>query len=335
MPQAAFGAHALVVGSSPVFLRAVWELFVVGAHEVTVLIEGETGTGKELFSRALHDVSPRRDGPFLAVNCCALPRELLESELFGHNKGAFTGADQDRRGLVENAAGGTLFLDEISSMDMALQAKLLRFLDGGVFRRVGDARRERAADVRIVAASNVELEAEIEAGRFRADLYYRLAVYPLSLPPLRERSEDISALVRYFLARYASRFSIDPPIISDEALDTLRRHDWPGNVRELQNALTQAALRSSGRPIEVSDLPPKLRQASPPVTESPTGGSFQEQKAALIEQFERHYLRKLLATHAGNVTQSAQAAGKHRRALTELLRKHEIDPDAFRRTGTK
>jgi two-component system, NtrC family, response regulator GlrR len=330
-PAAASAERSLVVGASPEFLRSLWEMFLVAGHKVSVLLEGESGTGKELFSRAIHGLSDRRDALFVAVNCAALPRELLESELFGHVRGSFTGADRDRPGLVEKASGGTLFLDEIASMDLSIQAKLLRFLDDGEFRRVGD-REVRSADVRVVAASNARLAGEAEAGRFRADLYYRLASYVLRLPPLRERRGDVAVLWKHFAEREAERLGAEPPRLSAGALAALAAYPWPGNVRELQNMVTQTVLRLPGCEIAAVDLPiggakPERREQGPLWRQGP----LRELKEKVVESFERDYLTGLLRDHAGNVTRAARAAGKHRRALTELLHRYELDPEEFRR----
>lgn len=330
------GDRLLVIGSSPIFLRALWEAALVAGHKVSVLISGESGTGKELFSRVIHSLSDRRDRPFVGINCAALPRELLESELFGSVRGAYTGAHQDQPGLVEKADGGTLLLDEIPSMDLALQAKLLRFLDSGELRRVGD-RRERVADVRVIAAANTDLTGCVEAGRFRSDLYFRLAGFPLRLPPLRERPEDVPALVEHFLAHEAARCRVEPPTLSAGALARLRAHPWPGNVRELHNLVTQIVLRFAGREVREDDLPLKPSDLEPASNGSDPAlwrrGTFQELKQATVDRFERSYLEGLLRDHRGNVTRAAQAAGKHRRALTELLRRHRLDPALYRRRG--
>jgi len=328
--------RALVVGSSPAFLKVIWEVFLVAGHQVSVLIEGESGTGKELISRAIHDLSGRRDGPFVAVNCGALPRELLESELFGSARGAFTGAVRDREGLVTRADGGTLFLDELPSMDLELQSKLLRFLDSGELRRVGDGE-ARFADVRIVAASNVDLATEVAEGRFRQDLFFRLSTFPLRLPPLRDRREDIPVLAEHFLASESRRLGVEAPRLAASAVEALKRHAWPGNVRELQNLVTRLVLRSAGRAVRAADLADLAdRGLGGGAAECAGGtplwrqGTFQNLKAEVVGRFERNYLVSLLRDHAGNVSRAARAAGKHRRALTELLNKHGIDPGEFR-----
>src|ERR1700719_3728152 len=234
-----------VVGDSPA-MRGVYRLVrLVASSRASVLLVGETGTGKELAARAIHHLSPRGDGPYVRVNCGALSESLLESELFGHVKGAFTGAVDNKTGRFEAAHTGTIFRDEISSMSPKLQVKLLRVLQENEFERVGESRTIRV-DTRVVAATNQLLEDEIEAGRFRDDLYYRLNVVPVYLPPLRDRREDIPALAKFFLDHYSEENRRDPPVLTQSVLDLLMKHDWPGNVRELENYIERAVVLSNG-----------------------------------------------------------------------------------------
>ena len=234
-----------IVGSSPA-MREVYRLTrLVARTPATVLLVGETGTGKEMVARAVHRLSPRADGPYVRVNCGALAESLLESELFGHVKGAFTGAIDNKTGRFEAAHGGTIFLDEINSMSAKLQVKLLRVLQEKEFERVGESRTIRV-DTRVVAATNGLLSDEIEAGRFRDDLYYRLNVWPIYLPPLRERREDIPLLARYFLEHHAEEHRVDPPELSPEMLGVLKEYEWPGNVRELENYMERAVVMTGG-----------------------------------------------------------------------------------------
>lgn len=244
-----------VVGHSPA-MRAVYRLTrLVATSRASVLLVGETGTGKEVIARNIHRLSPREDGPYVRVNCGALSESLLESELFGHIKGAFTGAVDNKTGRFEAAHGGTIFLDEINSMTPKLQVKLLRVLQEREFERVGESRTIRV-DTRVIGATNRFLEEEIEAGRFREDLYYRLNVVPIYLPPLRERSEDIPLLARFFLERYCEENRRDAPEIPAEVLDKLCRYDWPGNVRELENFVERAVVLSHGQGLQFDLMQP-------------------------------------------------------------------------------
>lgn len=252
-----------IVGSSPAMEQVYRLTRLVAPSRANVLLVGETGTGKELIARAIHRLSPRADGPYVRVNCGALSESLLESELFGHVKGAFTGAIDNKTGRFEAAHGGTIFLDEISSMSPKLQVKLLRVLQEHEFERVGESRTIRV-DTRVIAATNQFLEDEIDAGRFRDDLYYRLNVVPVHLPPLRDRREDIPLLARFFLERYSEENRRDPPDLPDGVLRTLLAHDWPGNVRELENCIERAVVLCEGRPLTAELLAPPGRSGRRP-----------------------------------------------------------------------
>ncbi|MCG8456296.1 MAG: sigma-54 dependent transcriptional regulator, partial [Holophagales bacterium] len=316
-----------LVGQSPEFLEQTRKIPLLARCDVSVLICGETGTGKEVFARAIHYLSPRAEGPFVPVNCGAIPDELVENELFGHERGAFTGDDSARPGLVEEASGGTLFLDEVDSLPPRAQVKLLRFLQEHEYRRLGSTR-VRRIDVRILAASNADMESALAAGRLRPDLYYRLNVVPICLPPLRRRRQDIPLLALHFLSRYARQHGRSARAFSDEAMAGLVGHDWPGNVRELEHVVQCSVVLAEGRSQILAD--DSLLPRGP----GGEGGlSFKEAKARAVATFERGYLEGLLARHGGNVARAARAARKHRRAVFELIRKHGIDVERYRVAG--
>lgn len=288
----------------------------VAPTEASVLITGESGTGKELIARALHQGGARAKEPFVALNCAAIPANLLESELFGHVRGAFTGAANERTGKFVQADGGTLFLDEIGEMPMELQPKLLRVLQEMEVEPLGG--KPRAVNVRIIAATNQDVETAIEEGRFREDLYYRLSVIPIELPPLRDRAEDIPLLIRYFLERFSSG---EPLAINDEALDSMTAYPWPGNIRELQNAIERLVVLNQGEQIEFEDLPVKLRTAKPlsknRVVELPPGGYS-------LEEIERDAVLQALERNDWNQTRAAEFLQIPRHTLTYRIEKYEI-----------
>jgi two-component system response regulator AtoC len=291
------------------------------ADAPAVLITGETGTGKELVARALHFAGPRREQPFVEINCAAIPAQLLESELFGHERGAFTDARERKMGLVETAAGGTLFLDEIGDLDLGLQAKLLKLLEEKTVRRLGGLR-DQKVDVRIVAATHRSLEEQVRAERFRADLYFRLRIVELKVPPLRARGEDVLVLARRFLDTHAARYGRGPLRLSREAEDLLRRHRWPGNVRELRNLMEQAVLLSAGDVLTVEDLhlsPVPLAEAAGPAAPSPEAGMR-------LEDAERNLLVNALQKTGYNVTQAARLLGITRDTLRYRMEKHGLGP---------
>ena len=273
-----------VIGSSPALREVIQTTRQVAPSRACVLIVGETGTGKELIARAIHDLSPRSTGPYIRVNCGALTESLLESELFGHVKGSFTGAVDNRTGRFEAAHTGSIFLDEINSTSPKLQVKLLRVLQEGEFERVGDNNTKKV-DTRIIAATNRDLLEEIESNRFREDLYYRLNVVPIYLPPLRERREDVEALVLFFLHRYAEQNRRDMRCVDPEAMRLLRDHDWPGNVRELQNYVERAVILGTGPELTVDSLPPQLRGQATPRPIRPRTNSDQ---TVLCSELVRH-----------------------------------------------
>jgi DNA-binding NtrC family response regulator len=299
-----------VIAESPLMRAVFHDAALVAASESRILITGESGSGKEVLADAIHAWSPRAKGPLIKVNCAAIPENLLESELFGHEKGAFTGAIQQRIGRFEEAHGGTIFLDEIGEMSPALQAKLLRITQDGRFRRVG-SNTDLQTDARILAATNRNLEEQIRAGGFREDLYYRLNVVELSLPPLRERPEDILPLATHFLAQ----FSRGQARLSAGVTACLRRYSWPGNVRELRNAMERAALLSRGEVILPEHLPARIRAAEQAVGTAPATD------AQRLEEIEREAILQALRKHGFNRTETAKALDISRRALTYKLQR--------------
>jgi transcriptional regulator with PAS, ATPase and Fis domain len=283
----------------------------------TVVITGESGTGKDVLARFIHARSSRADSPMIAVNCAALPEALFESEFFGHERGAFTGATSTKRGLIEAADSSTLFLDEVGEMPLQTQVKLLRFLEEGRFRRVG-ATRDRESDVRVVAATNRNLAEDVTGGRFRADLFYRLNVISLHVPPLRRRREDIPALVEHFLSVFRERFNRPSLSLSEEARRRLSAYDWPGNVRELRNALERAAALAAADHIEADQvLPPDAAQAGEGTT--PANGDG----ALTLGQLERRHILRILEEASGNRERAAAVLGISARTLYRKLREYE------------
>ena len=306
-----------IIGQSTAMRAVNVQLDKVVDTRVTVLIEGETGVGKELVAAAVHYRSRRRDKLFVSQNCAAMPENLLESELFGHKKGSFTGAHEDKKGLFEIADGGTLFLDEVTEMPVSLQSKLLRALQEGEIRPIG-ATQERRVNVRIVAATNRNLEKEVEAGRFREDLYYRLKVFPLRVPPLRERRDDIPLLAQYFLTRYSTELGKPSGGFSQQAMELLQGYDWPGNVRELQNEVQRLVIQVDPGGFVTPDLlSPRVRQVEGMIERvRPTKGTLKE----MMDQLERWLLIEALREHANNKTKAAVALGITREGLHKQLR---------------
>jgi DNA-binding NtrC family response regulator len=311
-------------------MRAVFKLVeTVSPTTATVLIQGESGTGKELIAKAIHFRSPRRDKPFVAVNCSALTDTLLESELFGHVKGAFTGATGLKKGLFEAASGGTIFLDEIGDVPLSTQVRLLRVLQEGEIKRVGGTDSIQV-DTRVIAATNVDLPKAMAEGRFREDLYYRLNVITLSLPPLRDRPEDVPLLAQHFLRHYADKMKKQIQGILPEAMRLLTVHPWAGNVRELENVLERAVVLSAKPSIEVDDLPSHVREAPKSGSsmdvdaQSLTHLPFAQAKELAIRAFERRYLSTALDKSSHNISAAALAAGMDRSNFRRLLKQHDI-----------
>ena len=315
-----------VIGESPA-MHSVFNLIekVAPTHS-NVLVYGESGTGKELVARAIHDASLRAERPFIPVDCVSLPDTLLESELFGHEKGAFTGAHVSKPGLFEVAAGGTVFLDEVSGMSQTLQSRLLRVLQERQMRRVGGIR-FLEVDVRVIAASNQDLESACRRGEFREDLYYRLNVIPIVLPPLRTREGDILLLAREFLRRFMKQQRLGlafVPELDPSATDLLCGYSWPGNVRELQNVIERAAVLADGPVITSAHLPDRLRECGGEESASGEAGSFKHAKQAAVTTFERSFLIDLLKRHDGHMGRAARESGVDRKTIERMVKKHGL-----------
>ena len=318
------------LGESPAMHRVYSIIERVASSSVDVLVTGETGTGKELVARSLHVRSRRSAGPFVPVDCGAIPDSLMESELFGHERGAFTGADARRMGLVEFADGGTLFLDEVGELPLALQAKLLRVLQERRIRRVG-ARQENAVDVRVVAATSRNIDQMVDRGEFRRDLFYRINVVRVDLPPLRLRGDDIGLLAECFANRAAQEMGRAAGGLSTDVYQVLRNYPWPGNVRELQNVVRRAIAMTGSTVAGVDDLPDDVVAAAGRPTGDTEAVGFFAQRAEHIARFERQYLSDLLTRHAGDVSAAAREARLPRGTLYRLMKGHGLDGAAFRR----
>ncbi|MCC7084974.1 MAG: sigma-54-dependent Fis family transcriptional regulator [Pirellulales bacterium] len=317
-----------IIGVGPLMQHVFATIQQVSDSNVDVLVIGETGTGKELVARAIHRLSARAKGAFVPVDCGAIPENLLESELFGHERGAFTGAEHRRIGLLEYADGGTFFLDELGELPLQLQPKLLRTLQERKVRRVG-GREEIAVDVRLIAATSRDLEAMIRQERFRQDLYYRINVVRIELPPLRVRGDDIGLLAEYFTNRYSREMGKTIPSISVEAYQVLKQYPWPGNVRELQNVIRRAIALSKDTAIDLDDLPDEVIVASGQRDSTDAVGYFQL-RDQYVATFERKYLTDLLNRYSGDVRAAAREAKLPRGTLYRLMKNHQIDGNDFR-----
>ncbi len=307
-----------LIGQSPTLDSLIRSAKIVAATDVTVLIKGETGTGKEVLATAIQQASPRAHKAFITLNCAALPESLIESELFGHKKGSFTGASSNKQGLFQAAHGGTLFLDEINSLPVSIQAKLLRFLESGECLAVGETRPHKV-DVRIMAATNSDLTRQIADGEFRRDLYFRLNVVPIELPPLAHRIEDIEHLTRHFLNMFAAMHAINPPSFSKQSLKVLKNYHWPGNIRELRNLCERLSILLAGRIIEPENLPIEL------ITHS-CAAKFKDfrlpETGLHLDLLEADLIHQALSRTSGNRSQSAKLLGISRDTLLYRMQKH-------------
>jgi DNA-binding NtrC family response regulator len=324
------GRENLLIGESPAILRLRESVAAIAQSDYPVLVRGESGSGKELVVRMVHTLSPRAGRPFIALNCPAIPENLLESELFGHERGAFTGADRSRDGLFVTAGKGTIHLDEIGDISHNVQTKLLRVLQEHELRPLGSSRTVRV-EARVVASTNQDLESKIASREFRQDLYYRLNVLTITVPPLRERMEDVPLLAQYFLDKACTEMRIPPKIASPEVLGWLVRKEWPGNVRELQNVMRRLAVFCPGERVEMQAV--RLAEPGQNVSSQDDGSAvmaYKDAKAHVVHQFTVGYVRELLKSTGGNVSEAARQSGLSRVALQKILARMEMDPEAFR-----
>jgi sigma-54-dependent transcriptional regulator len=315
-----------IIGEAPAMQKVFSMMKKVGDSQATVLLLGETGTGKELFAHAVHNTGPRKKNEFIAQNCAALPESLLESELFGYVKGAFTGANSDKKGLIELAHGGTLFLDEIGDMPIGLQTKLLRVLQEGEVRPLGGSKCHKV-DVRIIAATNCDLQELTRCGDFRQDLYYRLCVFPIELPPLRDRKEDLPALIQHFIGEFSDQYGKETNGVSPAAVDYLLKYDYPGNIRELRNLVERAVLICEpGASVLPEHLPPEVVLGKQSVDSADAGyaGQYEGQLKDAVAKFEAIFIERRLKSLGWNQTRTAQALGISRRALIDKIQKHQL-----------
>ena len=312
-----------ILGESDAIKRAVSEAQRVAQTDATVLLLGESGTGKELFARAIHHLSPRRDKAFVAFNCAAIPETLIETELFGHERGAFTGASERRLGKFELASNGTVFLDEVGELPIAAQGKLLRVIEEKVVDRIG-GRAPVPVNVRVVAATNRDLHGAVERGEFRSDLYFRLAVFPLEIPALRERGSDVVLLAKHFAAQLGKELRGREISLSDEACNQLMAHHWPGNVRELENAIERACILSDNLVLEPSDLGLREKTAAADVESFDLSGSLAEAGQRVLRAVERQKIIKTLAAYAGNKVQAAEALGVSYKTLLTKIKDYNL-----------
>ncbi|MGZ4954757.1 MAG: sigma-54 interaction domain-containing protein [Methylobacter sp.] len=309
-----------IIGQSPALDSLIRSAKIVAATDVTVLLKGETGTGKEVLATAIQQAGSRANKAFITLNCAALPESLIESELFGHKKGSFTGASTDKQGLLQAANGGTLFLDEINSLPLSIQAKLLRFLESGECLAVGEIKPYKV-DVRVISATNTDLNKQIENGQFRSDLYFRLNVVPLELPPLAQRTDDIESLIKHFLALFENAHTLTAPKFSKAALKTLKAYPWPGNIRELRNLCERLSILLAGRVIEPENLPPEFTTRY--ISNTPAATDFTLPENGLqLDTLEANLIHQALNRTNGNRSKSAKLLGISRDTLLYRMQKH-------------
>lgn len=326
---------ATIIHRSKAHTALLARLAKVARSSAEILISGPTGVGKELYAAYAHDRSPRAAKPFVAVNCANLSAEVIENEIFGHARGAFTGAVTSANGIAAAADGGTLFLDEIDTLPLPCQAKILRFAQFREYRRLGEPF-ARKCDVRLITASNTDLSKRVRDGAFRADLFFRLRVVPVEIPALADRPEDIPALIDHFVAKYAAEYALQPLVFGAAARERMMSYDWPGNVRELENCIRYLTCLGLDRPVRPGDLP--LLDEAPPEAEAELQAHsadlvdlpLKEAKSVVVEGFERMYIDKALRDTRGNVAEAARISGKHRRAFFELMRRYGIAAEAYR-----
>lgn len=311
-----------IIGKSQKMIEVVENIKRVASTKTTVLLLGESGTGKELFARAIHYLSPRKSAPFVPINCTAIPRELLESELFGHEKGAFTGAEERKLGKFELANNGTIFLDEIGEMDMALQSKLLRTLQESEIERVGGTKPIKV-DIRIIAASNKNLQDAVANNRFRDDLYYRISVFPILIPPLRERKEDIPLLIEHFVSKFNAEMNMRKKGVTEEALRVLMDYNWKGNVRELENVIERAMILSDGEWITPKEI--NLIPTEPPTTDIPLNGTLDEVAKTALRIAESRRIKKALEDAGGNKSRAAEELKVSYKTLLNKIKEYGIE----------
>ncbi len=321
-------ARLNLIGESPAFQDCVRQIRRMAIWDATVLIEGETGTGKELAARAIHYLGRRRAAPFIPLNCGALPETLVESELFGHTRGAFTDARETRAGLIAQASGGTLFLDEVEAMGPRAQVALLRFLQDGEYRPLGGST-VRGANVRVVASSNVTLSELVARGAFRSDLLFRLNVLPLRLPALRDRGTDVVLLARTFLRRFVRHYDQPSRVLDEASLEWLQRYTWPGNVRELENLIHRQFLMTDGEEVALVPSTPTACNAASDADDAVSQGTFAAAKRRAIAEFERRYIVALLERAHGNISLASRISGKERSRLGKLVRKYGLERELF------